>query len=75
MLSRATVLACVVLVALASGQARAESGEEAYNALMDLFKSTGGDKWVNSDGWGSSKPHCSWHGVTCSVPDNNVTAM
>jgi len=32
-------------------------------ALMDLYESTGGDRWHNNSGWGSSAPLNSWHGI------------
>jgi hypothetical protein len=31
--------------------------------LMDLYESTGGDRWHNNSGWGSSAPLNSWHGI------------
>ena len=75
MLARATVLACAVTMVLAAGAARAESPEQARTALMELFQATNGGYWARKDGWGGPKSHCSWHGVKCSVLDNNVTAM
>lgn len=39
-----------------------------YDALMDLYQSTGGANWINNSGWNSANPNIveyvgNWHGV------------
>lgn len=39
-----------------------------YDALMDLYQSTGGANWINNSGWNSANPNVvqyvgNWHGV------------
>ncbi|KAL7549045.1 hypothetical protein ACHAWF_012307 [Thalassiosira exigua] len=51
--------------------------------LVAFFKNTGGDYWLNNDGWmDDSVPICQWHGLTCnhenlvvevSLRNNNLT--
>ena len=45
------------------------------NALLDFFNSTGGDSWVNRDGWGVGDP-CRdfWFGLECDC-EGNVIAI
>merc|ERR1712199_124413 len=38
-----------------------------HDALMALFKSTGGESWTTSTGWGSSSDMCTWFGVQCQT--------
>merc|ERR1712199_75719 len=38
-----------------------------HDALMTLFKSTGGESWTTSTGWGSSSDMCTWFGVQCQT--------
>jgi hypothetical protein len=33
-------------------------------ALMDLYNSSGGTRWLHSEGWGTSRPFNTWYGVT-----------
>lgn len=33
--------------------------------LIEFFAATGGERWKNRDGWGTSTPVCDWHGVFC----------
>jgi len=35
-------------------------------SLLDLYTSTNGEAWVNSEGWFDWNDACSWYGVTCS---------
>lgn len=35
-------------------------------ALIRLYKATGGDKWINNDGWCSAEPVGNWYGVSLS---------
>ena len=52
------------------------------NVLMDLYNSTGGDKWTHHDNWGSDKPLSEWYGIHTydnghvywiDLQDNNLT--
>lgn len=43
----------------------AESGEERRH-LVRLYQSCGGREWYQKDGWVSSDPYCTWHGITCN---------
>lgn len=36
-------------------------------ALMNLYTATGGARWRNASGWGSSADPCTWAGVECSA--------
>ena len=36
---------------------------EQRTALMELFNSTGGVKWIRKDNWGTDKPLSEWYGV------------
>lgn len=36
-------------------------------ALMDIYNSMGGSKWVNKKNWGGSTNPCTWFGVLCSA--------
>jgi hypothetical protein len=34
-------------------------------AIISLYNSAGGTKWINQAGWLSGSDHCTWFGVTC----------
>ena len=40
-----------------------EQAEIDREALMALYKATGGDNWTNNTNWGSDKPLSEWYGV------------
>ena len=40
--------------------------------LMELFKSTNGEKWINNENWGSEAPLNKWYGVKCSPEDKVI---
>ena len=42
-------------------------------ALMELYASTGGDRWSNRSGWSSANPVCEWYGVQCEYVDGDAT--
>jgi hypothetical protein len=42
-------------------------------ALMELYASTGGDRWSDRSGWGSPKPACEWYGVRCELQGGDDT--
>ena len=37
--------------------------------LTRFYIATGGTKWQKADGWTSSRPVCSWYGITCHGAD------
>lgn len=41
---------------------------DQFDALMQLYKATGGDDWVINDGWGTDKPLNEWYGLRM-LPD------
>lgn len=45
--------------------------EDQYDALLELYESTSGTGWTNSDGWlGEPGSECHWYGIQCA--DNGV---
>lgn len=48
------------------GQASIGISESERQALISLYQATGGDRWINHDGWlGPAGTECGWHGVEC----------
>jgi len=44
--------------------------------LLDLFKSTHGQTWINNTGWGGAVgSECSWRGITCNESKTRVTRV
>lgn len=39
--------------------------------LLELYASTGGDRWLNRTGWGTSTSVCHWYGVSCDFIDGD----
>lgn len=55
-----------ILLVLFSHSTRAQIAAEDRQALIDLYQATGGDDWLNNDGWlGEPGSECEWHGVYC----------
>ncbi len=53
-----------------------ESNEEIErNALIALYNSTNGDKWVNNTNWCSDKPVSEWYGVMAWAPEGGVSDL
>lgn len=45
-------------------------------ALLDIYAAARGDLWVNSGGWNSTAPLCTWYGVQCAGPeDGRATSL
>ena len=42
-------------------------------ALVAIYKATGGENWLNKTGWLQEADPCQWYGVSCS--DGNVVAL
>ena len=40
--------------------------------LMEFFAATGGERWTNTDGWGTSSPVCDWYGVWCDFVEGDA---
>ena len=43
-------------------------------ALASLYQTTGGDQWLNNDGWLTDRPMSDWYGVTTDA-DGRVTEL
>lgn len=41
-------------------------------ALIALYKATGGDNWTRKDNWCSDKPLSEWYGLMCYGPEGKV---
>lgn len=51
------------------------SNTREFDALLDFFNSTGGDLWINRDGWGVGDPCRNfWFGIQCDC-EGNVVAI
>lgn len=42
-------------------------------ALVAIYVATGGENWINKEGWLEAPDPCSWHGVSCS--EGKVVAL
>jgi Leucine-rich repeat (LRR) protein len=48
-----------------------QTGINEYGILLDIFAATGGDEWLDREGWDSpdaSSDFCNWFGITCVSP-------
>jgi hypothetical protein len=59
------------------GDARAQQPSGNVSAverqtLIEFFAATGGARWTNHDGWGTSTPVCSWYGVFCDFVNSDA---
>jgi hypothetical protein len=71
------IIPALVVAVLCSGQAHAQqpSGNVSpveRQILIEFFAATGGDRWTNRDGWGTSTPVCNWYGVFCDFVDGDA---
>ena len=41
--------------------------------LTEFFAATGGERWTNHDGWGTTTPVCNWYGVFCDFADGDAS--
>jgi hypothetical protein len=63
----------MLLLMLMQGMAKAQILDTQRQALIDLYNNTGGDTWVNSNGWiGDPGTECDWYGVTCNETEDYV---
>jgi hypothetical protein len=67
------MLSVLMLLALFIGQAAPDVPSSERRVLMELYASTGGDRWSNRNGWGSAKSACDWYGVRCEFLDGDAT--
>merc|ERR1740117_2867988 len=52
--------------AVTSMAASTLSASEVRQILMEFYNETGGPRWNNNSGWGSTIDYCDgWYGVTC----------
>jgi len=69
------VLALVAgLVCYGHSHAQQSSGNVSAaerQTLTEFFAATGGARWTNHDGWGTSTPVCNWYGVFCDFVDGD----
>lgn len=59
---------------------KAKLQDDNKEGLMNFFKTSGGDKWTNHEGWGANYPVEKWHGISdygsgmyISLANNNLT--
>lgn len=69
----------IALIALLWGQPfQADVPAGDRRVLLELYASTGGDRWLNRTGWGTSTSVCHWYGVSCDFiggdPDRPVVS-
>ena len=69
---------CLDELANVSGSSEPEEAEESRqvsssqtdnplerDALIAIYKASGGEGWRNNEGWLGNAAHCDWYGVTC----------
>jgi len=65
----------VAVLGCGLAQAQQPSGRVSpveHQVLVELFASTGGERWTNHEGWGTSMPVCDWYGVVCDFIDGDA---
>lgn len=62
----------LILLAASFGQAAPDVSSSERRVLMELYASTGGERWSNRDGWGSAESVCDWYGVRCEFVDGDA---
>ncbi|PRP85200.1 LRR receptor-like serine/threonine-protein kinase GSO1-like [Planoprotostelium fungivorum] len=53
----------------------AEISNETRDILMELYDSTIGDGWFESDGWGTEDDPCTWTGIECDDDSTQITSL
>lgn len=66
------MLFILALFAIAITQAPSDVPPSERRALLELYNSTGGDRWSDRTGWNSTKPVCEWYGVWCHFLDSDT---
>lgn len=54
-------------------QVLTQISQSECDALIDLYKATGGPKWSSQNGWNTATDPCTWGGVRCR--DGHVTDL
>jgi hypothetical protein len=67
------VFAVLALFAIAITQAPSDVPLSERRVLLELYASTGGDRWSDRTGWNTTKPVCEWYGVSCDFLDGDAT--
>jgi hypothetical protein len=58
------------------GNAHADIPNSEREALIEFYKSAGGENWNNHDGWnGEPGTECTWQGVSCDSENTHVTSL
>ena len=70
-------MSALIAAANGNGPARAQQvstavSDDERQILMEFFIATGGERWTNHDGWGSSRSVCDWYGVVCGREANQA---
>ena len=73
---RLKIVFALVIGSICYGHARAQQPSGNVSAverqtLIEFFAATGGTRWTNHDGWGTSTPVCNWFGVICNFIDGD----
>jgi hypothetical protein len=71
-----TLIPVLVAAVLGYGSAQARQPPADVSpverqTLAEFFAATGGERWTNRDGWGTSTPVCDWYGVSCDFVDGD----
>ena len=72
--ARLTIVLVLVIGLVCYGDAYAQQPSGDVSAierqtLIEFFAATGGERWKNHDGWGTTTPVCNWYGVFCDFVD------
>ncbi len=69
------VAAVIALLALLLAAPVRANDPMQYDALVAIYKATGGQSWTVSTGWLTDPNYCNWHGVTCIDTSGSVSAL
>ena len=76
--ARLTIVLVLVIGLVCYGDAYAQQPSGDVSAierqtLTEFFAATGGERWKNHDGWGTTTPICNWYGVFCDFVDGDAS--
>jgi hypothetical protein len=76
--ARLTIVLVLVIGLVSNGDAYAQQPSGDVSAierqtLTEFFAATGGERWTNHDGWGTTTPVCNWYGVFCDFADGDAS--
>ncbi|MDX1583321.1 MAG: hypothetical protein R3338_06935, partial [Thermoanaerobaculia bacterium] len=67
------ILALLVVLVMPATSLQAAISPEERDALVSLYESTGGDEWLDRDGWlGAPGSECGWSGIVCNEGEDSV---